>query len=154
MDKEVRSLDAKSIFHPKWWLIGVGAIFTILGFMAYLDGEGAAETAWGEDYAEDGTKMNQNPVDVFYEQAWASNILWVAIIALASGFLIEGRALSIVAMAISGGYVLSFILQNLANSYLESFDLSYGYLEPANAAPGIIAAAGLFLSGYLHLEDE
>ena len=145
----------KQYMQPKWWLIGVGTIFTIIGLMNYLDGEGAAETAWGEaGYAEDGTKMGQYPVDVFYEQAWASNILWVAIIALASGLLIEGRALSIVAMAISGGYVLSFILQSHANSYLESVVLSYGYLEPAKAAPGLIAAAGLFLSGYLHLEDE
>ena len=145
----------KQYMQPKWWLIGVGTIFTIIGLMNYLDGEGAAETAWGEaGYAEDGTKLSPYPVDVFYEQAWASNILWVAIIALASGLLIEGRALSIVAMAISGGYVLSFILQSLANTYLESLDLSYGYLEPANAAPGLIAAAGLFLSGFLHLEEE
>ena len=148
-------LDAKSIFHPKWWLIGVGTVFTIIGLMAYFDGEGSAETAWGEQgYTEDGTKIRPYPVDVFYEQAWASNIIWVAIIALASGFLIEGRALSIIAMAISGGYVLSFILQSLANTHLESLDLSYGYLEPANAAPGLIAAAGLFLSGFLHLEEE
>ena len=130
----------KQYMQPKWWLIGVGTIFTILGLMTYIDGEGAAETGWGDDYTDN---------DVFYEKAWASNVLWVAIIALASGLLIEGRALSIVAMAISAGFIISFILQNLANG-----DLDYGYMEPANAAPGMIAAVGLFLSGYLHLEDE
>ena len=145
MDKEMGKLDAKSIFHPKWWLIGVGAIFTIIALLTFMNGEESAKTAWGDDYTAN---------DVFYEKAWSSNVLWVAIIALASGLLIEGRALSIVAMAISGGYVLSFILQSLANTYLESLDLSYGYLEPANAAPGLIAAAGLFLSGFLHLEEE
>ena len=129
----------KQYMQPKWWLIVVGTIFTILGLMTYIDGEGAAETGWGDDYTDN---------DVFYEKAWASNVLWVAIIALASGLLIEGRALSIVAMAISAGFIISFILQNLANG-----DLGYGYLEPANAAPGMIAAVGLFLSGYLHLED-
>ena len=129
----------KQYMQPKWWLIVVGTIFTILGLMTYIDGEGAAETGWGDDYTDN---------DVFYEKAWASNVLWVAIIALASGLLIEGRALSIVAMAISAGFIISFILQNLANG-----DLGYGYLEPANAAPGMIAAIGLFLSGYLHLED-
>tara|TARA_B100001245_G_scaffold153968_1_gene115389 strand:- start:128 stop:529 length:402 start_codon:yes stop_codon:yes gene_type:complete len=129
----------KQYMQPKWWLIAVGTIFTILGLMTYIDGEGAAETGWGDDYTDN---------DVFYEKAWASNVLWVAIIALASGLLIEGRALSIVAMAISAGFIISFILQNLANG-----DLGYGYLEPANAAPGMIAAVGLFLSGYLHLED-
>ena len=130
----------KQYMQPKWWLIVVGTIFTILGLMTYIDGEGAAETGWGAEYTDN---------DVFYEKAWASNVLWVAIIALASGLLIEGRALSIVAMAISAGFIISFILQNLANG-----DLGYGYLELSNAAPGMVAAVGLFLSGYLHLEDE
>ena len=130
----------KQYMKPKWWLIVVGTIFTILGLMTYIDGEGAAEMGWGDDYTDN---------DVFYEKAWASNVLWVAIIALASGLLIEGRALSIVAMAISAGFIISFILQNLANG-----DLGYGYLELSNAAPGMVAAVGLFLSGYLHLEDE
>jgi len=129
----------KQYMKPKWWLIVVGTIFTILGLMTYIDGEGAAETGWGDDYTDN---------DVFYEKAWASNVLWVAIIALASGLLIEGRALSIVAMAISAGFIISFILQNLANG-----DLGYGYLELSNAAPGMVAAVGLFLSGYLYLED-
>ena len=129
----------KQYMKPKWWLIVVGTIFTILGLMTYIDGEGAAEMGWGDDYTDN---------DVFYEKAWASNVLWVAIIALASGLLIEGRALSIVAMAISAGFIISFILQNLANG-----DLGYGYLELSNAAPGMVAAVGLFLSGYLHLED-
>ena len=130
----------KQYMQPKWWLIVVGTIFTILGLMTYIDGEGAAEMGWCDDYTDN---------DVFYEKAWASNVLWVAIIALASGLLIEGRALSIVAMAISAGFIISFILQNLANG-----DLGYGYLELSNAAPGMVAAVGLFLSGYLHLEDE
>ena len=140
MDKEMGKLDVKSIFHPKWWLIAVGAIFTIIALLTFMNGEESAKTAWGDDYTAN---------DVFYEKAWSSNVLWVAIIALASGFLIEGRALSIIAMAVSGGFILSFILQNLANG-----DLGYGYLEPANAAPGMVAAAGLLLSGYLHLGDE
>ena len=131
----------KEYMQPKWWLTGVGTIFTIFMLLTYAEIMNAAETGWGAD--------NYDDRDVFYEKAWSSNVLWVAIIALASGILIEGRALSIVAMAVSGGFILSFILQNLANG-----DLGYGYLEPANAAPGMVAAAGLLLSGYLHLEDE
>ncbi|SVE11711.1 uncharacterized protein METZ01_LOCUS464565, partial [marine metagenome] len=61
----------KQYMKPKWWLIVVGTIFTILGLMTYIDGEGAAETGWGDDYTDN---------DVFYEKAWASNVLWVAII--------------------------------------------------------------------------
>ena len=130
----------KQYMQPKWWLIGVGTIFTIFSLMAYIDGEGAAEMGWGNDYTEN---------DVFYEKAWASTFLIIATIALVSGLLIEGRALSILAMTIAGANILSFILV-----YLAAGDLNYGYTEPANAAPPMVAAAGLFLSGYLHLEDE
>jgi hypothetical protein len=52
-------------------------------------------------------------------------------------------------MTIAGVNILSFALVYLAGS-----DLDYGYLEPAPAAPGLIAATALFLSGFLHLEDE
>ena len=40
-------LDVKSIFHPKWWLIVVGAIFTIIALLTFMNGEESAKTAWG-----------------------------------------------------------------------------------------------------------
>ena len=130
----------KQYMKPKWWLTGVGAIFTILGLLTYMNGGSSAEAAWGADYTD---------YDVFYERAWAANILMIAIICLVSGQFIEGRPQAILAMTIAGVNILSFALVYLAGS-----DLDYGYLEPAPAAPGMIAAVGLFLSGYLHLEDE
>ena len=129
----------KRFMPPKWWLIGVGAIFTIIGLLTFTNGEGSAEAAWGADYTD---------YDVFYERAWAANVLMIAIICLVSGQFIEGRSQAILAMTIAGVNILSFALVYLAGS-----DLDYGYLEPAAAAPGLIAAAGLFLSGYLHLDD-
>jgi hypothetical protein len=129
----------KRFMPPKWWLIGVGAIFTIIGLLTFTNGEGSAEAAWGADYTD---------YDVFYERAWAANVLMIAIICLVSGQFIEGRSQAILAMTIAGVNILSFTLVYLAGS-----DLDYGYLEPAAAAPGLIAAAGLFLSGYLHLDD-
>ena len=129
----------KQYMQPKWWLIVVGTIFAFFSLMTYIDGEGAAETAWGDDYTAN---------DIFYEKAWGANVLMIAIIALVSGFLIEGRALSIIAMTIGGVNILSFILVYLAGS-----DLGYGFLDPSNAAPPMVIAVGLFLSGYLHLED-
>jgi len=117
----------------------VGAIFTIIGLLTFTNGEGSAEAAWGADYTD---------YDVFYERAWAANVLMIAIICLVSGQFIEGRSQAILAMTIAGVNILSFALVYLAGS-----DLDYGYLEPAAAAPGLIAAAGLLLSGYLHLDD-
>ena len=136
----VSEMDAiKRFMPPKWWLIGVGAIFTIIGLLTFTNGEGSAEAAWGADYTD---------YDVFYERAWAANVLMIAIICLVSGQFIEGRSQAILAMTIAGVNILSFALVYLAGS-----DLDYGYLEPAAAAPGLIAAAGLLLSGYLHLDD-
>jgi len=111
-----------------------------MGLWTYANGEGSAEAAWGADYTD---------YDVFYERAWAANILMIAIICLVSGQFIEGSSQAILAMTIAGVNILSFALVYLAGS-----DLDYGYLEPAAAAPGMIAAAGLLLSGYLHLEEE
>ncbi len=48
----VNEMDMKTIFQPKWWLIGVGTIFTIMGLWTYANGEGSAEAAWGADYTD------------------------------------------------------------------------------------------------------
>jgi len=127
---------------PKWWLTGVGTIFTIFMLLTYAEIMNAAETGWGAD--------NYDDRDVFYEKAWASTFLLVAIITLVSGQFVEGRAQAILAITIGGGNILTFIL-----TFLAAGDLGYGYTDsPANWAPPMVMAAGLFLSGYLHLEEE
>ena len=134
-------MDMKTIFQPKWWLIGVGTIFTFLMLLTYTEVINAAEVGWGADYTAN---------DAFYEKAWAATYLIIAIICLVSGQFVEGRSQAILAMTIGVGNILNFVLV-----YLAAGDLSYGFTEdPTSAAPPMIAAAGLFLSGYLHLEDE
>ena len=134
-------MDMKTIFQPKWWLIGVGTIFTFLMLLTYTEVVNAAEVGWGADYTA---------TDTFYEKAWAATYLIIAIICLVSGQFVEGRSQAILAMTIGVGNILNFVLV-----YLAAGDLSYGFTEdPTSAAPPMIAAAGLFLSGYLHLEDE
>ncbi|MCH2579397.1 MAG: hypothetical protein MK003_13705 [Pseudomonadales bacterium] len=132
----------KEYMQPKWWLTGVGTIFTIFMLLTYAEIMNAAETGWGAD--------NYDDRDVFYEKAWASTFLLVAIIILVSGQFVEGRAQAILAITIGGGNILTFIL-----TFLAAGDLGYGYTDsPANWAPPMVMAAGLLLSGYLHLEDE
>jgi hypothetical protein len=134
-------MDMKTIFQPKWWLIGVGTIFTFLMLLTYTEIINAAEAGWGADYTAN---------DAFYEKAWAATYLIIAIICLVSGQFVEGRPQAILAMTIGGGNILNFILV-----YLAAGDLSYGFAEdPTLAAGPMIMAAGLLLSGYLHLEDE
>ena len=131
----------KQYMQPKWWLTGVGGLFTIFMLLTYAEIMNAAETGWGADYTAN---------DVFYEKAWAATYLIIAIICVVSGQFVEGRSQAILAMTIGGGNILNFILV-----YLAVGDLEYGFTEdPANWAPPMVMAAGLFLSGYLHLEDE
>ena len=130
----------KQYMQPKWWLTGVGAIFTILMLLTYTEVMNAAEMGWGADYTAN---------DAFYEKAWAATYLIVAIICVVSGQFVEGRSQAILAMTIGGGNILNFILV-----FLAAGDLEYGLTEnPANWAPPMVMAAGLLLSGYLHLED-
>ena len=130
----------KQYMKPKWWLTGVGAIFTLLMLLTYAEIMNAAEAGWGADYTAN---------DAFYEKAWAATYLIIAIICIVSGQFVEGRSQAILAMTIGGGNILNFMLV-----YLAAGDLEYAFTEdPANAAPPMIMAAGLLLSGYLHLED-
>ena len=132
----------KQYMIPKWWLTGVGTIFTIFMLLTYTGVMNAAETGWGAD--------NYDDRDVFYEKAWASTFLLVAIITLVSGQFVEGRAQAILAMTIGAGNILVFIL-----TFLAADGLDYGYTsDPANWAPPMIMATGLLVSGFLHLEEE
>tara|TARA_B100001750_G_scaffold215420_1_gene199405 strand:- start:144 stop:551 length:408 start_codon:yes stop_codon:yes gene_type:complete len=131
----------KQYMKPKWWLTGVGAIFTLFMLLTYAEIMNAAETGWGADYTAN---------DAFYEKAWAATYLIIAIISIVSGQCVEGKPQAILAMTIGGGNILNFILV-----FIAAGDLGYGFTEdPVNWAPPMVMAAGLLLSGYLHLEDD
>ena len=132
----------KQYMIPKWWLTGVGTIFTIFMLLTYAGIMNAAETGWGAD--------NYDDRDVFYEKAWASTFLLVAIITLVSGQFVEGRAQAILAITIGGGNIFIFILTVLAAG-----DLGYGYTDSAaNWGLPMICATCILVSGYLHLEED
>ena len=131
----------KQYMKPKWVLTVIGILFTIFSLLTYAGVMNAAETGWGAD--------NYDERDVFYEKAWAATFFLVAIITIVSGQCVEGRAQAILAITIGGGNIFIFILTVLAAG-----DLGYGYTDsPGNWAPPMVMAAGLLLSGYLHLED-
>ena len=131
----------KRFMQPKWWLTGVGALFTLMMLLTYAEIMNAAEVGWGADYTA---------TDTFYEKAWAATYLIIAIICLVSGQFVEGRSQAILAMTIGAGNILNFILV-----YLAAGDLGYGFTGDLTlAAPPMVMAAGLLLSGYLHLDDE
>jgi len=131
----------KQYMQPKWWLTGVGALFTIMMLLTYAEIINAAETGWGDDYTAN---------DTFYEKSWAATYLIVAIISVVSGQFVEGRPQAILAMTIGIGNLLNFMLV-----FLAAGDLEYGFTEdPVNWVPPMIMALCLLVSGYLHLEEE
>ena len=131
----------KQYMKPKWWLTGVGAIFTIFMLLTYAEIMNAAETGWGPDYTAN---------DAFYEKAWAATYLIIAIISIVSGQFVEGRPQAILAMTIGAGNILNFILV-----FIAAGDLEYAFTDdPANWAPPMVMATGLLVSGFLHLEDD
>ena len=133
----------KEYMQPKWWLTGVGGIFTLIMLLTYAEigPFDAAESGWGANHTDN---------DAFYEKAWAATFLTIAIITIISGQFVEGRAKAILAMTIGGGNILTFILV-----FLAAGDLNYAYTDnPSNWAPPMVMAAGLLLSGYLHLDDD
>ena len=141
----------KEYMQPKWWLTGVGTIFTIFMLLTYTEIMNAAETGWGAD--------NYDDRDVFYEKAWASTFLLVAIITLVSGQFVEGRAQAILAITIGGGNIFIFILTLLAAGDLDNVPgpngIPYGYTsDPANWALPMICATCILVSGFLHLDNE
>ena len=131
----------KRFMQPKWWLTGVGALFTLFMLLTYAEIVNAAEQGWGADYTA---------TDTFYEKAWAATYLIIAIISVVSGQFVEGRPQAILAMTIGAGNILNFILV-----YLAAGDLGYGFTEdPTLAAGPMIMATGLLVSGYLHLDED
>ena len=130
----------KPYLHPKWWLIVLGSLGLILGFGNYIGAEQSAKAGWGDDYTDN---------DVFYEKAWGINQLPIAIAALVSGLMITGRARSIIAMTIAGGFMLSMIML-----YPTGTDAGYGFMSVQMIAVTAVIMGGLFTSGYLYLEDE
>ena len=141
----------KQYMIPKWWLTGVGTIFTIFMLLTYAGIMNAAETGWGAD--------NYDDRDVFYEKGWAATFLLIAIITIVSGQFVEGRAQAILAITIGGGNIFIFILTLLAAGDLDNVPgpngIPYGYTsDPANWALPMICATCILVSGYLHLEKE
>jgi hypothetical protein len=95
---------------------------------------------WGEDYTAN---------DVFYEKAWGLSQLPISIVALVSGLMLTGRARSIMAMTIGGGFWSSMLVL-----YPVGTDAGYGFMGINMLVVITVIMGGLFTSGYLHLEDE
>jgi len=130
----------KPYMQPKWWLIVIGALGFVTGVGNFATAEESAEIGWGDDYTDN---------DVFYEKAWGLNQLPLALVAIVSGLMLTGRARSLMAMTIGGGFWFSMLML-----YLTGTGAEYGFMGIEVLVIVTVIMGGLFTSGYLHLEDE
>ncbi len=73
----------KEYMQPKWWLTGVGGIFTLIMLLTYAEigPFDAAESGWGANHTDN---------DAFYEKAWAATFLTFILVFLAADGLDYG----------------------------------------------------------------
>ena len=92
------SMDIKEILNPKGWLIGLGILVILLAAGNIVGSEDVAETSWGED--------NIKGNEAAYEEMWALHLIPLGIMAITTGLIVKGKALSQMAMAASGSIIV------------------------------------------------
>ena len=135
-------MDLKTILHPKNMLIAVGALMLILSATGVMDGQSWAESGWGEE--------NVAEHDAEYEEMWALHMMPLAAMAIATGMLVQGKALAQMAMA-SSASIIVFIMGGMM--YLTS-DSGYGSDQGALIAIPLVMTLLVGISGYLHKDGE
>ena len=133
-------MDAKKILNPKGWLIGLGILVILLASGNIAGSEEIAKTSWGED----NIKGN--------EAAYEEMLIPLGIMAITTGLLVKGKALSQIAMTASGTIVvvigggMGFMTQR------HDYGTSGG---AATLVPLIVMLLVILLgvAGYMHKDD-
>ena len=86
---------------------------------------------------------------MFYEQTFGLFTMALAAMALTTGLVVSGRALSILAMTSSGVMIAMMSLHYMAGEAVD-----YGYNDPAVLGVVLSLIAIMGVSGFLHLNDE
>ena len=137
-------MDAKKILNPKGWLIGLGILVILLASSNIAGSEEVAKISWGED--------NIKGNEAAYEEMWALHLIPLGIMAITTGLIVKGKALSQIAMAASGTIVvvigggMGFMTQR------HDYGTSGG---AATLVPLIVMLLVILLgvAGYMHKDD-
>ena len=137
-------MDAKRILNPKGWLIGLGILVILLASGNIAGSEEIAETSWGKD--------NIKGNEAAYEEMWALHLIPLGIMAITTGLLVKGKALSQIAMTASGTIIvvigggMGFMTQR------HDYGTSGG---AATLVPLIVMLLVILLgvAGYMHKDD-
>ena len=137
-------MEIKEILNPKGWLIGLGILVILLAAGNIVGSEDVAETSWGED--------NIKGNEAAYEEMWALHLIPLGIMAITTGLIVKGKALSQMAMAASGSIIviigggMGFMTQR------HDYGTSGG---AATLIPLIVMLLVILLgvAGYMHKDD-
>ena len=140
----IDSMDMKKILNPKGWLIGLGILVILLASSNIAGSEEVAKISWGED--------NIKGNEAAYEEMWALHLIPLGIMAITTGLIVKGKALSQIAMAASGTVVvvigggMGFMTQR------HDYGTSGG---AATLIPLIVILLVILLgvAGYMHKDD-
>mgnify|MGYP006208043543 FL=1 len=135
-------MDAKEILNPKWLLIGVGSLLFLASLSGVMDGQSWAESGWG--------KENVAEHDAEYEQMWALHLMPLAVMSIATGLIVSGRALAQMAMAAAVSIAV-FIGGGMLYLTNES---GYGSDQSGMIYVMLFLTALIGASGYLNKDDE
>ena len=138
-------MEIKEILNPKGWLIGLGILVILLAAGNIVGSEDVAETSWGED--------NIKGNEAAYEEMWALHLIPLGIMAITTGLIVKGKALSQMAMAASGSIIviigggMGFMTQR------HDYGTSGG---AATLIPLIVMLLVVLLgvAGYMHKDDS
>ena len=138
-------MEIKEILNPKGWLIGLGILVILLAAGNIVGSEDVAETSWGED--------NIKGNEAAYEEMWALHLIPLGIMAITTGLIVKGKALSQMAMAASGSIIviigggMGFMTQR------HDYGTSGG---AATLIPLIVMLLVILLgvAGYMHKDDS
>ena len=144
MQHDVNVMEIKEILNPKGWLIGMGIVVMLLGTANVFTAADVAEMGWG--------KGNVQPHDEAYEQMWGLHMIPYGILAIATGLLVKGKALSQMAMTASGAIIVIVGggMMWLTNKHDYSNDGTAAMVLPL-VVIGLTILMGI--SGYLHMND-
>jgi hypothetical protein len=156
MDKEARSLDAKTIFQPKIWLTLFVVMHTFLFAIWMLLGPFLATDADMTTYLEDekglSTELATNSavIDAFLEDGFFLGIMAMSIVPLflATAWLLEGRSQALMTVVCGGTLLFMVTLGTYGDVVLAGADLAPDFIV------GFAIAGATIYSGYIRLEEE
>jgi len=155
MDKEMGKLDAKTVFHPKFWLTLFVLLHTFTFAIWYILGPFIATDADMTKYLEEDIGLSTELAtdstirDAFLENGFFLGIIAMSIVPpfLATAWLLEGRPQALMTIVCGGTLLFMTTLGAYGSIAIAGEDFDPFLII------GFVMAGATIYSGYIRLED-